>query len=112
MKRYYGYNGNSHIHIAGGTFDMNGYEYPYNNTAMSIGHAQDIQIVGVTFKDIVGGHAIDACGINGLYMSQCQFLGFNDDNGERSFLRQSKLIYKLKAHFQNLVRQMEQLLKM
>ena len=24
FKSYYGYNGNSHIHIAGGTFDMNG----------------------------------------------------------------------------------------
>lgn len=99
LKRYYGYNGNSHFHIAGGTFDMNGYEYPYNNTAMSIGHAQDIQIVGVTFKDIVGGHAIDACGINGLYMSQCQFLGFNDDNGERSFSEAIQIDLQVKGAF-------------
>ena len=39
---------------------MNGGEYPYNNTAMCMGHAEDIQILGVTFKNIVGGHALDA----------------------------------------------------
>ena len=63
LKLYHGYNGNSHIYIKGGTFDMNGGEYPYNNTAMCMGHAEDIQILGVTFKNIVGGHALDACGI-------------------------------------------------
>ena len=73
LKSYYGYEGNSEICIAGGTLDMNGYEYPYNNTAMCMGHAQNIQILGVTFKDVVGGHAIDACGINGLYINGCEF---------------------------------------
>ena len=48
LKLYHGYNGNSHIYIKGGTFDMNGGEYPYNNTAMCMGHAEDIQILGVT----------------------------------------------------------------
>ncbi|WP_436861162.1 glycosyl hydrolase family 28-related protein [Staphylococcus caeli] len=84
-KSYYGYNGNSHIHIVGGTFDMNGYEYPYNNTAMCMGHAEDIQIIDVTFKDVVGGHCLDACGINGLYIKNCKFLGFRDPDGTRSF---------------------------
>ena len=32
---------------------MNGGDFPYNNTAMSIGHAEDIQLIGVTFKNIV-----------------------------------------------------------
>lgn len=36
--------------LKGGTFDMNGGDFPYNNTAMSIGHAEDIQLIGVTFK--------------------------------------------------------------
>lgn len=85
FKSYYGYNGNSHIHIEGGTFDMNGYDYPYNNTAMCMGHAKDIRIINVTFKDIVGGHGLDACGINGLYIDNCKFLGFNDSNGTRTF---------------------------
>ena len=35
---------------------------------MCMGHAEDIQILGVTFKNIVGGHALDACGINGLHI--------------------------------------------
>ena len=65
---YKGYQGNSHIYIKGGTFDMNGSKYPYNNTAMSIGHAEDIQLIGVTVLNVVGGHALDACGINGLYI--------------------------------------------
>ena len=45
---------------------MNGSKYPYNNTAMSIGHAEDIQLIGVTVLN--GWHALDACGINGLYI--------------------------------------------
>ncbi len=42
---------------------MNGVSYPYNNTAMCIGHAEDIQLIGVTIKNVVSGHAIDACGL-------------------------------------------------
>ncbi|MDN8760021.1 pectate lyase, partial [Staphylococcus aureus] len=30
---YKGYQGNSQIYIKGGTFDMNGGQFPYNNTA-------------------------------------------------------------------------------
>src|SRR5699024_880797 len=45
LKSYYGYDGNGHIHIAGGTFDMNGYQYPYNNTAMCMGQAEAIQSI-------------------------------------------------------------------
>ena len=32
---------------------MNGVSYPYNNTAMCIGHAEDIQLIGVTIKNVV-----------------------------------------------------------
>ncbi|MCU5746190.1 glycoside hydrolase family 55 protein [Staphylococcus sp. SQ8-PEA] len=84
-KFYHGYEGNSHIYISGGTFDMNGEDYPYNNTALCIGHARDIQIKNVTFKDIVGGHAIDACGIDGLHLSHCNFKGFLDYEDSRWF---------------------------
>ena len=82
---YRGYTGNSHIHIKGGTFDMNGSKYPYNNTAVCVGHAEDIQFIGVTFKNVVGGHAIDACGINGLRIANCSFEGFLDVDGDRFF---------------------------
>ncbi|MCF7595654.1 glycoside hydrolase family 55 protein [Staphylococcus warneri] len=82
---YHGYLGNSHIHIKGGTFDMNGSNFPYNNTAICMGHAEDIQFIGVTFKNIVGGHAIDACGLNGLRIANCSFEGFLDIDGDRFF---------------------------
>ncbi|MDF6884157.1 hypothetical protein NLR28_26820, partial [Escherichia coli] len=56
-----------------------------NNTAMCIGHAEDIQLIGVTIKNVVSGHAIDACGINGLYIKSCSFEGFIDYTGERFY---------------------------
>lgn len=99
FKSYYGYNGNSHINIAGGTFDMNGYDYPYNNTTMCMGHACDVQIVDVTFKDVVGGHCLDACGVNGLYINQCKFLGFNDPDGTRFFSEAVQLDIQVSGAF-------------
>ncbi|NHA36831.1 pectate lyase [Staphylococcus schleiferi] len=84
-KKYYQYDGNSHIKIEGGTFNMNGVYYPYNNTAMCIGHAQDIELSHITFKNIVGGHGVDACGLDGVHIHDCNFLGFHDVNGDRWF---------------------------
>lgn len=85
FKKYYGYNGHSNINIIGGTFDAYGHTNNTNNTIMSIGHASNIQIHNVTFKNVVGGHAIDACGLDGFYVSECKFLGFRDDSGKRLF---------------------------
>lgn len=82
---YKGYNGHGHIHIKGGAFDMNGIEYPFNNTAMCMGHAEDIQLLGVTIRNVVSGHAIDACGIDGLHIKDCSFEGFVDYAGKRFF---------------------------
>lgn len=84
-KKYYRYEGNGHIKIEGGTFDMNGNQYPYNNTAMCLGHAREIEVAHVTFKNIVGGHGIDACGLDGVHIHDCRFLGFADYVGDRSF---------------------------
>ncbi|MGV3225129.1 pectate lyase [Staphylococcus hyicus] len=84
-KHYYRYEGNGFIKIEGGTFDMNGTEYPYNNTAMCLGHAREIEVSHVTFKNIVGGHGIDACGLDGVHIHDCQFLGFADYEGDRWF---------------------------
>ncbi|MBI5974761.1 glycosyl hydrolase family 28-related protein [Staphylococcus canis] len=99
LKRYYGYEGNSHIKIRGGTFDMNGNNCPYNNTAMSIGHARNIEIDAVTFKNVVGGHAIDACGLDGVHIHHCNFLGFYDVNGNRSFSETIQLDMFVKGAF-------------
>ncbi|MBF0749481.1 MULTISPECIES: glycosyl hydrolase family 28-related protein [Mammaliicoccus] len=85
FKKYYGYEGHGNINIIGGTFDAYGHTNNTNNTIMSIGHAKNIQIHDVTFKNVVGGHAIDACGLDGFYVTNSHFLGFRDDSGTRSF---------------------------
>lgn len=85
FKKYYGYEGHGNINIIGGTFDAYGHTNNTNNTIMSIGHAKNIQIHDVTFKNVVGGHAIDACGLDGFYVTNSYFLGFRDDSGTRSF---------------------------
>ena len=85
FKKYYGYEGHGNINIIGGTFDAYGHTNNTNNTIMSIGHANNIQIHDVTFKNVVGGHAIDACGLDGFYVTNSHFLGFRDDSGTRSF---------------------------
>lgn len=96
---YHGYQGNGHIKIKGGIFDMNGSKYPYNNTAMSIGHAEDIELIDITVLDVVGGHALDACGINGLYIKDCKFKGFFDVNGDRSFSEAIQLDIQVPGSF-------------
>lgn len=82
---YHHYNGNSNITIIGGTFDMNGSRIPDNNTAMCLGHAHDLVLYNIRFKDVVGGHAIDACGVDNLIITRCSFEGFLDINGDRGF---------------------------
>ena len=70
---------------------MNGGDFPYNNTAMSIGHAEDIQLIGVTFKNIVGGHALDACGLKWLTYYRLFIRGFSRHRW-RSFIFRSSSI--------------------
>ena len=99
FKKYYGYEGHGNINIIGGTFDAFGHTNNTNNTIMSIGHARNIQIHGVTFKNVVGGHAIDACGIDGFYLTECQFLGFRDDSGTRLFSEAVQIDLQIKGAF-------------
>ena len=77
-------------------------------TAVCMGHAEDIQFIGVTFKNIVGGHAIDACGLNGLRIANCSFEGFLDIDGDRFFSEAVQLDIKCLVLFQNLVQPMGQ----
>lgn len=96
---YKGYDGNGYITIEGGTFDQYGHVLNFNNSIMSLGHAREIAIKDVTFKNVVQGHAIDACGIDGFKVSGCKFLGFRDDNGKRSFSEAIQLDLQLKDSF-------------
>ncbi|KAA1037745.1 glycosyl hydrolase family 28-related protein [Macrococcus equipercicus] len=96
---YKGYDGNGHITIKGGTFDQYGHVLNYNNTIMSLGHAREILIEDVTFKNVVQGHAIDACGIDGFEVRNCKFLGFRDDTGTRAFSEAVQIDLQLKDSF-------------
>lgn len=98
-ESYMGYDGNGYIKIEGGTFDQYGHVLNFNNSIMSLGHAREIEIRNVTFKNVVQGHAIDACGIDGFKVSGCKFLGFRDDSGERSFSEAVQLDLQLKDSF-------------
>ncbi|GGB10728.1 pectate lyase [Macrococcus hajekii] len=96
---YKGYEGNGHIKIKGGTFDQFGHVLNFNNTIMSLGHAREIKIEDVTFKNVVGGHAIDACGLDGFHVKNCHFLGFRDDSGKRQFSEAIQIDLQLKDSF-------------
>lgn len=96
---YKGYDGNGYITIHGGTFDQYGHVLNFNNTIMSLGHAREIKIENVTFKNVVQGHAVDACGIDGFEVRNCKFLGFRDDSGERSFSEAIQIDLQLKDSF-------------
>lgn len=91
---------------------MNGSKYPYNNTAMSIGHAEDIQLIGVTVLNVVDGHALDACGINGLYIKIAILKVLMIFDGDRSFSEAIQLDIQVPGAFLNLGRQTEPSLKM
>ncbi|TDM12084.1 glycosyl hydrolase family 28-related protein [Macrococcus lamae] len=96
---YKGYDGNGHITIRGGTFDQYGHVLNFNNSIMSLGHAREIMIENVTFKNVVQGHAIDACGIDGFEVRDCKFLGFRDDTGMRAFSEAVQIDLQLKDSF-------------
>lgn len=99
LRRYHHYDGHGDIRIIGGTFDMNGNHYPYNNTAMCLGHAREVEVSGVTIKNVIGGHGIDACGLDGVHIHGCEFLGFYDVNKDRAFSEAIQLDLFVKGAF-------------
>ncbi|MEC0752109.1 right-handed parallel beta-helix repeat-containing protein [Bacillus haynesii] len=84
-----GYSGRGNIIIEGGILDGNYANIDkYPTTAMDsiiLGHANNIFIDRVTFKDTITAHAIDANGINNLRVTNSNFFGFIDLSGNRPF---------------------------
>ncbi|WGD77790.2 right-handed parallel beta-helix repeat-containing protein [Bacillus subtilis] len=84
-----GYSGRGNIVIEGGVLDGNYLKIEaYKTNSMDsiiIGHARNIVIDNVTFKDVITDHAIDANGCDGLQIINCQFIGFIDTSGTRPF---------------------------
>ncbi|MEC1241938.1 glycosyl hydrolase family 28-related protein, partial [Bacillus paralicheniformis] len=75
--KFTGYSGRGNIIIEGGILDGNYANIDkYPTTAMDsiiLGHANNIWIDRVTFKDTITAHAIDANGINNLQITRSNF---------------------------------------
>ncbi|MED3562237.1 right-handed parallel beta-helix repeat-containing protein [Bacillus xiapuensis] len=75
------YNGNGDIYIEGGIFDCNGIEYIGTCNGISLAHAENITLRGITVKDTVNGHAIELAGVNKVLVDDCKILGYIDTSG-------------------------------
>ena len=67
-----GYNGFENITIEGGTLDGGGFQ----KAIMQIGHAKNITIRGVTFRNVKNAHMIEAGGCSNLKVENCTFKNF------------------------------------
>ncbi|MHA7145426.1 hypothetical protein ACX80U_11985 [Arthrobacter sp. TmT3-37] len=75
------YSNDSNISVIGGTWDGNIASEPYLNTGFVVFYfaaARNISITGVTIKDTVTNHCIDANGVAGLTVRDSKFLGYRD----------------------------------
>ena len=80
----------SNLTIRNGTLDGNGANYPGNAGAEGFNiiggnGITDALFENITFKDVVGDHALDLGTINRVKVDNCKFLGFKDVVGDRPF---------------------------
>lgn len=87
--KFKGYSGRGNIIIEGGILDGNYANIDkYPTSAMDsiiLGHAKNISIDNVTFKDTISAHAIDANGCDNLRITNSKFTGFIDLTGQRNY---------------------------
>lgn len=87
--KFKGYLGRGNIIIEGGILDGNYANIDkYPTSAMDsiiLGHAKNITIDNVTFKDTISAHAIDANGCDNLRITNSKFTGFIDLTGQRNY---------------------------
>ncbi|WP_396583185.1 right-handed parallel beta-helix repeat-containing protein [Bacillus sp. SG20033] len=87
--KFKGYSGRGNIIIEGGILDgnyANFDKYPTNAMdSIILGHAKNISIDNVTFKDTISAHAIDANGCDNLRITNNKFTGFIDLTGQRNY---------------------------
>lgn len=72
---YSGYNGNGNLSIIGGVWDGNIAEQPYQFNHFTLGHAENIHIEDVTFKDNYDNHHIEINGLKNVKIINNQFKG-------------------------------------
>ncbi|QXE00597.1 hypothetical protein [Terribacillus sp. DMT04] len=78
------YTGNGNIIISGGKWNAN---YPAfgGGTSFVFAHAKNILIEKVQLLEHGGGHAIELNAVQHAEVRDCQFCGYDDRNGKRSY---------------------------
>jgi hypothetical protein len=71
---YYKYNGVKNVKIIGKGNVVINMRYINKSTAIVCGHGQNIQIQGITFRNMYTGHFIEVDAINGMKISNCKFM--------------------------------------
>lgn len=71
---YSGYNGVKNVNIIGQGNVVINMRYINKSTAIVCGHGQNIQIQGITFRNMYTGHFIEVDAINGMKISNCKFI--------------------------------------
>ncbi|MEN2765844.1 glycosyl hydrolase family 28-related protein [Ornithinibacillus xuwenensis] len=81
-----GYNGNGNITINGGIFDCNLEEIDDDCSVFQLSHAENLNFINLTIKDVFGGHAFDLSGVRNVVIDRCSFLGYRDfPDGSRNY---------------------------
>ena len=81
VRAYSKYNGVKNVNIIGLGNSIIDLRYLYNDVALVCGHNKNIQIQGITFKNMYSGHFIELDATNGMKISNCKFLNAKDSSG-------------------------------
>lgn len=85
-ETYNGYSGHGGITIEGGTLDGNLTKIADPFSAISFGHAENILVRDVTFRDVSWAHALEINSTRHALIEHCRFLGYMDSpDGSRYF---------------------------
>jgi hypothetical protein len=71
---YSKYNGVRNVNIIGRGTAIIDLRYLYDDIAIVCGHNQNIQIQGITFKNMNSGHFIELDATNGMKITNCKFI--------------------------------------
>jgi hypothetical protein len=96
-QNYPGYTGEGNLRWQGGTIDNQGTVFTNSSNCFSLGHAQNISLEGVTFKDVSGYHGVELNAVSRARIRDCRFIGRVDNSGLNELFRESIQIDVAKA---------------
>ncbi|MFB1099206.1 glycosyl hydrolase family 28-related protein [Terribacillus sp. JSM ZJ617] len=83
-NRMRSYSGNGNLIIRGGTWDAN-YPAYRGGTSFVLAHAENVIIEQLRLVEHGGGHAIELNAVRNIEVRHCQFLGYDDRGGKRTY---------------------------